>query len=426
FNHRRFLKSLGPDFLDGLPDFRFETIPDGLPESDKDATQDPTLLCESFRNFLIFFKQSSCRITFQQILAPFLELLVKLNETASSVPPVTCIVSDGFLSMFTITAAEELGIPVTLFYTVAASSFMGFKQYRTLMEKDLSHSKLFEKRVFGQGHDDVLFNFCMEATDKVDKASAVVFLTFDALEKDGMDALSSMLIPSLYTIGPIQLLLNQIPEDSLSPIGYSLWKEETECLQWLNSKAPNSVVYVNFGSVAVMRPQHLVEFGWGLANSKFHFFWVIRPDLVIGESAYLPPEFVAETKERGLIASWCPQEEVLNHPSVGGFLTHSGWNSTMESLTAEVPMLCWPFYADQQTNCYYTCNEWSSGMQIDNDVKRDGVEMLVRELMEGEKGKKMKKKAKEWKKLAETATDPHGSSSINLDNLVDQVLLRKD
>ncbi|CAL2248987.1 unnamed protein product [Prunus armeniaca] len=156
----------------------------------------------------------------------------------------------------------------------------------------------------------------MEATDKVDKASAVVILTFDALEKDVMDALSSMLIPPLYTIGPIQLLLNQIPEDSLSPIGYSLWKEETECLQWLNSKAPNSVVYVNFGSVAVMTPQHLVEFGWGLANSKFHFFWVIRPDLVIGESAYLPPEFVAETKERGLIASWCPQEEVLNHPSV--------------------------------------------------------------------------------------------------------------
>ncbi|BFG20555.1 hypothetical protein CerSpe_068290 [Prunus speciosa] len=162
-----------------------------------------------------------------------------------------------------------------------------------------------------------MFNFCMEATDEVDKASAVVFLTFDALEQDVMDALSSILIPPLYTICPIQLLLNQIPEDSLSPIGYSLWKEETECLQWLNSKAPNSVVYVHFGSVAVMTTQHLVEFGWGLANIKFHFFWVSRPDLVVGESAILSPEFVAETKERGQIASWCPHEEVLNHPSVG-------------------------------------------------------------------------------------------------------------
>ncbi|PQQ17334.1 7-deoxyloganetin glucosyltransferase-like isoform X1 [Prunus yedoensis var. nudiflora] len=68
-------------------------------------------------------------------------------------------------------------------------------------------------------HDDVMFNFCMEATDEVDKASAVVFLTFDALEQDVMDALSSIMIPPLYTVCPIQLLLNQIPEDSLSPIG---------------------------------------------------------------------------------------------------------------------------------------------------------------------------------------------------------------
>ncbi|PQQ05154.1 7-deoxyloganetin glucosyltransferase-like isoform X1 [Prunus yedoensis var. nudiflora] len=143
-------------------------------------------------------------------------------------------------------------------------------------------------------------------------------------------------------------------------MGYSLWKEE-ECLEWLNTKAPNSVVYVN-GSIAVMTPERLLEFGWGLANSKLPFFWVIRPDLVIGESAILPPEFVAETKE-SLIAGWCPQEQVLNHPSVGGFLTHSGWNSTVESLTAGVPMLCWPFFADQQMDCRYTCNEWG----IDGD-----------------------------------------------------------
>ncbi|XP_021807922.1 7-deoxyloganetin glucosyltransferase-like [Prunus avium] len=208
-------------------------------------------------------------------------------------------------------------------------------------------------------------------------------------------------------------------------VGYSLWKEETECLEWLNTKTPNSVVYVNFGSIAVMTPEQLVEFGWGLANSKLPFFWVIRPDLVIGESAILPPEFVAETKERSLIAGWCPQEQVLNHPSVGGFLTHSGWNSTVESLTAGVPMLCWPFFADQQMDCRYTCNEWGIGMEISNDVKRDEVEKLIKELMKGEKGKKMKNKVMEWKKLAEEATGPHGSSSTNLENLVNQVLLRK-
>ena len=88
-------------------------------------------------------------------------------------------------------------------------------------------------------------------------------------------------------------------------------------------------------------------------------------------------------------------------------------------------MLCWPFFADQQTNCWYTCNELGLGMEIDNDVKRDEVEKLVRELMEGDKGKAMKIKAMERKKLAEKATGPNGSSSINLDELVNLMLSGK-
>ncbi|XP_008229788.2 PREDICTED: 7-deoxyloganetin glucosyltransferase-like [Prunus mume] len=438
FNHKRFLKSLGPNSLDGLPDFQFKSIPDSIPDSDEDATQDITLLCESVRK--------------QNFLAPFLALLAKLNNDAistSSNPPVTCIVSDGFMSTFTSIAAEEIGAPIVLFYTIAACSFMGFKQLRAVVEKGLAPLK--DESCFTNGYletvidwipgmrdirlrdlptflrttnsDDIMLNFVMEATDGAHESSAVLLHTFDALEPDVLDALSSML-PHVYTVGPLQLHLNQIPEHPLK-MGYSLWKEETECLEWLNTRAPNSVVYVNFGSIAIVTPQQLVEFGWGLANSKLPFFWVIRPDLVIGESAILPPEFVAETRERSLIAGWCPQEQVLNHPSVGGFLTHSGWNSTVESITAGVPMLCWPFFGDQQMDCRYTCNEWGIGMEISNDVKRDEVEKLVKELMEGEKGKKMKNKVMEWKKLAEEATGPHGSSSTNLDNLVNQVLLRK-
>ncbi|PQP98816.1 7-deoxyloganetin glucosyltransferase-like isoform X1 [Prunus yedoensis var. nudiflora] len=437
FNHKRFLKSLGSNSLYRLPDFRFEAIPDSLPDSNEDTTQDVTLLAESIRN---------------NFLAPFHALLLKLNNDAietSSNPPVTCIVSDGFMSTFTITAAEEIGAPIVLFYTIVACSFMGCKQLRAVVEKGLAPLK--DESCFTNGYldtvidwipgmrdirlrylptfwqttnpDDIMFNFVMEATDRAHEASAVVLHTFDALESDVLDALSSML-PHVYTVGPLQLHLNHIPEHPLK-MGYSLWKEETECLEWLNTKAPNSVVYVNFGSITVVTPEQLVEFGWGLANSKLPFFWVIRPDLVVGESAILPPEFVAETKERGLITGWCPQVQVLNHPSVRGFLTHNGWNSTVESLTAGVPMLCWPCSRDQQMDCRYTCNEWGIGMEISNDVKRDEVEKLVKELMEGEKGKKMKNKVMEWKKLAEEATGPHGSSSTNLDNLVNQVLLRK-
>ncbi|CAK9309180.1 unnamed protein product [Citrullus colocynthis] len=97
--------------------------------------------------------------------------------------------------------------------------------------------------------------------------------------------------------------------------------------------------------------------------------WITRPYLVVGYSAILPHEFVTQTKDRSLIASCC-QEQVLNHPSVAGFLTHNGWNSTMESICAGVAMISWPSFAEQQTNCRYCCAEWGIAMANDNDVKR--------------------------------------------------------
>jgi hypothetical protein len=126
FNHKRLIKSRGPNSLDGLPSFRFETIPDGLPESDAEATQDIPSLCDS---------------TKKHCLAPFRSLLSRLNDTASSnVPPVTCVVSDGAMS-FTLDAAAELGIPEVIFWTTSACGFMGYVQYRRLIEKGLTPLK---------------------------------------------------------------------------------------------------------------------------------------------------------------------------------------------------------------------------------------------------------------------------------------------
>jgi hypothetical protein len=126
FNYKRLLKSRGPNSLDGLPSFRFETIPDGLPDSDAEATQNIQALCRSTR---------------KNCLAPFRNLLLKLNDTASSnVPPITCIVSDGVMT-FTLDAAAELGIPGVLFWTASACGFMGYVQYRRLIEKGLTPLK---------------------------------------------------------------------------------------------------------------------------------------------------------------------------------------------------------------------------------------------------------------------------------------------
>ncbi|GAB4861249.1 hypothetical protein Ancab_036412 [Ancistrocladus abbreviatus] len=171
-----------------------------------------------------------------------------------------------------------------------------------------------------------------------------------------------------------------------------------------------------------MTPRQLVEFAWGLANSGKQFLWIIRPDLVTGNTAALPAEFVVETAERGLLVQWCDQERVLSHLAIGGFLTHSGWNSTLESLVNGVAMTSWPFFAEQQTNCWYCCEKWGVGMEIDSDVKREEVERQVKELME--EGTNMKRRAVEWKKLAEEATAlPSGSSYLNFENLIKDVLL---
>ncbi|CAI8594279.1 unnamed protein product [Vicia faba] len=136
-----------------------------------------------------------------------------------------------------------------------------------------------------------------------------------------------------------------------------------------------------------MSPEQLLEFAWGLANSKKPFLWIIRPDLVIGGSVVLSFEFVNEISDRGLIASWCPQE--------------------------------------QPTNCRFIYNEWEIGMEIDSNVKREDVERLISELMLGDKGKKMKKKVMEMKKKAEENTSPGGCSYMNFDRVIKEVLLKQ-
>ncbi|KAB1206858.1 UDP-glycosyltransferase 85A2 [Morella rubra] len=172
-----------------------------------------------------------------------------------------------------------------------------------------------------------------------------------------------------------------------------------------------------------MTPQQLIEFAWRLASSEKPFLWITRPDLVVGDSAIVPPEFVSQTKDRGMLASWCPQEQIMKHLSIGGFLTQRGWNSTLEALCGGLPMICWPFLAEKQTNCWYFCTEWGIGMEIDNNVKRDEVEKLVREFMDGYKGKEMKNKVMQWKTKAEEVVKPGGSSYQNLDKFIADVLL---
>ncbi|PKI31230.1 hypothetical protein CRG98_048380 [Punica granatum] len=425
FNHRRLLEARGSSFLQDLPaGFQFVEIPDGLPSSKANATQSVVSLCESAKLYMG---------------APFYALIEDLNKRASSgsgFPPVSCIVADGLMTFSAYPASEKFGIPVVNLWTIPACALMGLLHYPKLKEKGLTplkdesyltngfletkidwipgmtNMRLHDMPSFFRttDPDDFVFHFMMDTTARFDKASATIIHTFEPLEADVLSALSSMFSRTVYAIGPFQLLIDRILENGnhLKHMGCSLWKEDVECLEWLDSQKPESVLYINFGSITFLTSQQLVEFAMGIANSKHPFLWIIRPDLVDGDTAVLPPEFTNETKGRAFITEWCPQEEVLNHPSVGGFLTHCGWNSVIESLSAEVPMLCWPYFADQQTICKYACTDWEVGLEIGSDVNQDEVERLVKELIEGEKGKQMKKRATEWKRLAFMATREEG------------------
>ncbi|XVE86801.1 hypothetical protein DITRI_Ditri18aG0063400 [Diplodiscus trichospermus] len=430
FNHRRLIRSKGPDSVKGLPDFRFETIPDGLPPSDRDATQDPPVICDSTR---------------KNCLAPFIEVVAKLNSSPR-VPTVTCIISDGLMS-FAIKAADVLGIPEVQFWTASACSFLGYLQFSELLKRGIfpfknenflsdgtletpidwipgiSNIRLRDIPSFIRANnpDDIMFDFTGSEAQNCLKSPAIIFNTFDEFEHEVLEAIANK-FPRIYATGPLPLLSRHLPEGPSKSINSSLWKEDTNCIQWLNKREPHSVVYVNYGSVTVMSEQHLKEFAWGLANCKHPFLWIVRPDVVMGDSAILPEEFFEEIKDRGLITSWCPQYQVLSHPSVGVFLTHCGWNSTLEAICGGVPLICWPFFADQQTNCRYACTAWGIGMEVDHDVKRENIEYLVKEMMEGDKAKKMKEKALEWKKKAELATDVGGSSYNDFDRFIKEAL----
>ncbi|KAG6425043.1 hypothetical protein SASPL_115466 [Salvia splendens] len=246
-------------------------------------------------------------------------------------PDVSCIVSDGVMS-FTLDAAEQLRIPEVVFFTSSACGFMGYCHFPELVARGL-----FPLAGGGLGgrNEEHQVNYDILQTRNAAKANAVILNTFDDLEREVLDAIREK-FETVVTIEP------RAPGTRVKPV------EGRRCFDSLARRpGPNSILYVNFGSITVLSPEQLLEFAGGLANSNQHFLWIIRPDLVSSEEAVLPEE----VKVRGEMVWWCSQERVLAHPAVGGFLTHCGWNSTLEALSEGVPMICWPFFAEQRTNC---------------------------------------------------------------------------
>ncbi|XXG73416.1 hypothetical protein AAC387_Pa07g2336 [Persea americana] len=415
--------------------FRFEVISDGLSPSFGEVKKGPEVFLQSVK---------------ENCVAPFRDLLRKLHHPSDG-HRVTCVVSDAFMT-FTLKVAEEVGIPEVIFCPAAACGFMAIAQYRELMRRGLVPLK--DESCIGNGYLDTTIDWipgmrdirlrdlgsCLQTTDPNDfivnfladeaqntsTASAIIFNTFDDLEDEVLQAIKSIFPPCIYTIGPLSLQFRLLPDNVLKSATSSMWKEEAECLKWLDSHEAASVIFVNFGSSTVFTENQLIEFALGIVHSKYPFLWVIRPNLVMGGCPNLPQELMDEIGGRGMLAGWCPQEEVLAHPSIAIFLTHCGWNSTLQSISFGVPMLCWPFSWEQQTNCKYACQEWGVGVEIDTNAKGKEIEALIKEIMGEEKRKEMRKKALKWKESAQTAIKEGGSSHTNLEILIQELLQSGD
>ncbi|GAY45606.1 hypothetical protein CUMW_090620 [Citrus unshiu] len=267
------------------------------------------------------------------------------------------------------------------------------------------------------------------------KSAGVIVNTFELLEERAIKAMlegqctPGETLPPLYCIGPVVGGGN----------GENRGRDRHECLSWLDSKPSRSVLFLCFGSLGSFSSKQLKEMAIGLERSGVKFLWVVRapaPDSVENRSSLeslLPEGFLDRTKDRGLVVeSWAPQVEVLNHESVGGFVTHCGWNSVLEGVCAGVPMLAWPLYAEQKMIKAVVVEEMKVGLAVTRSEEGDGLvssaelEQRVSELMDSEKGRAVKERAVAMKEAAAAAMRDGGSSRVALDNLVESFLFRNN
>ncbi|XP_062190597.1 anthocyanidin 3-O-glucosyltransferase 2-like [Phragmites australis] len=230
------------------------------------------------------------------------------------------------------------------------------------------------------------------------------------------------------------------PAPVVHAIGPVIWfgarEEPHECVQWLHSQPSASVVFLCFGSIGFLDRAQVEEIAAGLERSGHRFLWVLRGPPAAGSSyptdadldATLPSGFLKRTEGRGLVwPSWSPQKEVLAHPAVGGFVTHCGWNSVLESLWFGVPMVPWPLYGEQHLNAFELIADMGVAVQLkkmdrskeDFFVEAAELEQAVRGLMgETAKGSKAREKALEMKATCRKAVAEGGSSYAALRKLV--------
>ncbi|XP_065019751.1 UDP-glycosyltransferase 88B1-like [Musa acuminata AAA Group] len=274
--------------------------------------------------------------------------------------------------------------------------------------------------------DEDYFKRMIRVLESLPNADGILVNSFESLEAEAVRVLRDgacipgRRMPPVYCIGPL------IADGSRDVGGEKM--EKAECASWLDEQPRGSVVFLCFGSMGMFSVEQLKEIAAGLERSGQRFLWVVRaprsesqgpqgwglqsePDL----EALFPEGFLERTKQRGFLAkSWAPQVEVLNHEAVGGFVTHCGWNSVLEAITAGVPMIGWPLYAEQGINRVLLVEQMRVAVVMEGCAKElvaaEEVEARIRWLMESEGGRDLRARAVATKQRAAEAIREAGSS----------------
>ncbi|XP_047956215.1 7-deoxyloganetic acid glucosyl transferase-like [Salvia hispanica] len=431
FNHRRLLQhTTASAAFSRYPGFQFWTLPDGLPDDHPRSGHGAMELMSSVANVTVPL---------------FKKMMIQENLLASAARrSVTCFVADGLLS-FAPDFCEENGIPLICFRPAPASYFWAIYRFPQLLQaqeipfegksmdgliKSIPGMEGFLRRRDLPGFyrvddiNDPTLKGVVAAVMLIHRAQAVILNTCEDLEGQILEEMQKH-VPRVFSIGPIHeqvkyRLMEKKTESSI--ITASLWAEDRSCIDWLDAQPPKSVVYVSFGSITLLTRKQVLEFLHGLLESSHRFLWVMRPDSVTGSNGEdpIPTELMERIKGKGLLVEWAPQEKVLNHPAVGGFMTHSGWNSTLESIAAGVPMVCWPYLGDQQINSRFVSEVWKIGLDIKDTCDRKIIEEAIRDVMEVRKDEFMERSGN-LAKLVKRTISKGGSSYNNWDDLIQYI-----
>ncbi|KAG4127820.1 hypothetical protein ERO13_D10G239500v2 [Gossypium hirsutum] len=360
-NHERLVKfnNIAAHF-ERYPGFEFKTITDGLP---LDHPRSGSWFLDILREVLV-----------------------------NSSPPVDCIIADGLLG-FALDVAKEVGIPIIFFCTSSPCSFWVYYSIPDIIQvgelpingtEDMdrlmttvpgmeTYLRCRDLPTFCRKldtEDSIFMKLVVEQTRKSLQADALILNTAEELYGPILSQIRTK-CPRVYAVGPLHAQLNTRLNakhgESYDHFSNTLWEVDKSCIFWLNKQPGRSVIYVSFGSITSMSREQLVELWYGLLNN--------------GEGEDVVMELMEKSKDRGYIVNWAPQEAVLNHPAIGGFFTHNGWNSTLESVVPGVPMICWPQFADQHVNSRVVSVVWKIGLDMKDVCDSKIVEKMVKDVM---------------------------------------------